>query len=108
MENKALPIIKYEEGTLSVPVSFDYKERTIWVSQKNMSVLFGTSTDNIGLHIKNIIKSGELDSSTSKESLLVQNEGKRQIKRVIKLNYLNMVISVSYRVNSPRGIAFRK
>ena len=38
-----------------------YKDKTIWCTQKVMSMLFNCSTDNIGLHLKNIYDSGELD-----------------------------------------------
>ena len=36
-----------------------YKDKTIWCTQKAMSMLFNCSTDNIGLHLKNIYDSGE-------------------------------------------------
>ena len=46
-----------------------YKGETVWATQKAMAQLFDYSTDNIGLHLKNIFKSGELveDSVTEKE-----------------------------------------
>ena len=58
---------------------------TIWLSQKNMGELFMTSSDNIGLHLKNIFKEGELNAAsvaeefsvTAKEFLAVRTEGKR-------------------------------
>ena len=45
-----------------------YKNETIWATQKAMAQLFDCSTDNIGLHLKNIFASGELvkDSVTEK------------------------------------------
>lgn len=41
-----------------------YKNETIWATQKAMAMLFDCSTDNIGLHLKNIFKSGELEESS--------------------------------------------
>ena len=38
-----------------------YKDKTVWCTQKAMGMLFGCSTDNIGLHLKNIFASGELE-----------------------------------------------
>ena len=73
-----------------------------------MSLLFEVSTDNIGLHIKNILNDKELDESTTEESSVTQLEGKRQVKRNIKLYNLDMIISVGYRVKSKRGILFRR
>lgn len=73
-----------------------------------MSLLFDVSTDNIGLHIKNILGECELDISTTEESSVVHTEGNRQVKRKIKLYNLDMIISVGYRVKSQRGIVFRR
>ena len=47
------------------------------LTQKEMALLFEVSIDNIGLHIKNILKENELDISTTEESSIVQIEGKR-------------------------------
>ena len=49
---------------------------------------------------------GELDVSTVKEYLIVELEGKRKVKRLIKYYNLDMVISVGYRVKSQRGVIF--
>jgi len=82
--------------------------KTVWLTQKQMSQLFDKDTDTIGLHLKNIYQSGELDEiSTTEESSVVQQEGKRQVQRQIKLYNLDAIISVGYRVNSKRGIQFR-
>lgn len=63
---------------------------------------------NISLHINNIFKEGELrPDSTVKEYLTVQTEGKRQVKRNIKIYNLDVIISVGYRVKSKRGTQFR-
>ncbi len=66
------------------------------------------STDNIGLHIKNILKEKELDSSTTEKCSVVQIEGKRKITRIVNIYNLDMIISVGYRVKSVRGIIFRR
>jgi hypothetical protein len=51
------------------------QDGTIWLSQKNMGLLFDTSTDNIALHIKNICSEGELsESSTTEDFSVVQRE----------------------------------
>jgi len=48
-----------------------YKDKTIWCTQKAMSMLFNCSTDNIGLHLKNIYDSGELDEKATTEKISV-------------------------------------
>jgi hypothetical protein len=51
---------------------------TIWLSQKQMADLFEKNTDTIGLHLKNIFQTGELDEkSTIEEYSVVQKEGSR-------------------------------
>ena len=81
---------------------------TRFVKSKEMALLFNVSTDNIGLHIKNILKDNELDESTTEESSVVQIEGNRKVTRKIKIYNLDMIISTGYRVKSQRGIVFRK
>lgn len=101
-------IIIYQTEDNEVAVRLDSAHETLWLSQKQMSELFVTSTDNIGLHLKNIYRDGELDElSTTEESSVVRQEGDRQVKRTLKHYDLNAIISVGYRVNSKKGTQFR-
>jgi hypothetical protein len=83
-----------------------YRDETIWCTQKTMAQLFDCSTDNIGLHLKNIFKSGELqeDSVTEKYSATA-SDGKNYLT---KFYNLDAIISVGYRVNSTRATQFRQ
>ena len=83
-----------------------YKDETVWATQKAMATLFDCSTDNIGLHLKNIFKSGELveDSVTEKISATA-SDGKNYLT---KFYNLDTIISVGYRVNSIRATQFRQ
>ena len=101
-------LVVFNDEDLELEVRVDKANETVWLTQKQMAELFDVSTDNISLHIKNIMKEGELDDSTSEESSVVQKEGKRDVTRNIKYYNLDMIISVGYRVKSKRGIAFRK
>ena len=86
-----------------------YKDETIWATQKAMSILFDCSTDNIGLHLKNIFNSNELDvNSTTEKISVVQTEGDREVNRTMTFYNLDAVISVGYRVNSLRATQFRQ
>ena len=105
---KKYELVKFTDNGFELDVRTDKENETVWLTQKEMSILFETSVDNIGLHIKNIINDGELDESTTEESSVVQTEGNRQIKRTINIYNLDMIISVGYRVKSHRGIMFRK
>jgi len=74
-----------------------------------MSILFDCSTDNVGLHLKNIFNSNELDvNSTTEKISVVQTEGDREVNRTRTFYNLDAVISVGYRVNSLRATQFRQ
>ena len=83
-----------------------YKDKTVWCTQKAMGMLFDCSTDNVGLHLKNIFKSGELvkDSVTEKISATA-SDGKNYMTQFYNLD---AIISVGYRVNSIRATQFRQ
>ena len=71
--------------------------------------MFQTTKQNISLHINNILKEEELEeNSTVKDYLIVQQEGKREIKRAVKHYNLDMIISVGYRVKSKLATRFRQ
>lgn len=72
---------------LSLEVKLENK--TVWLSQQQMVILFDSTKQNISLHINNIFKEGELDKeATVKEYLTVQTEGGRQVAR--KVLYYNL------------------
>ena len=86
-----------------------YQNETIWCTQKAMAQLFDCSTDNVGLHVKNIYESGELVQVVTTEYFsVVQVEGERQVNRKLKFYNLDAIISVGYRVNSTRATQFRQ
>ena len=85
------------------------KDQTVWLSQREMAELFDVSTDNVGLHLKNIYEDGELSrKATAEESSVVQTEGTRQVQRPVTLYNLDAILAVGYRVRSPRGVRFRR
>ncbi|MBM3859695.1 MAG: virulence RhuM family protein [Verrucomicrobia bacterium] len=85
------------------------EQRTVWLSQLEMAELFATTKQNISLHLQNIFKDKELDTSaTVKESLTVQTEGDREVQRAVTLYNLDVILAVGYRVRSPRGAQFRR
>ena len=81
----------------------------MWATQKAMATLFDCSTDNVGLHLKNIYNSGELQKDATAEYFsVVQTEGERQVTRKTLFYSLDAIISVGYRVNSVRATQFRQ
>lgn len=90
-------------------VSVRLEGNTLWLTQRQLSEILETSTDNIGLHLKNIYTSGELaETATTEDFSVVQQEGQRSVSRKTKHYNLDAIISVGYRVNSKRGTQFRQ
>ena len=96
-----------EDGQTRLQLRADGK--TIWLSQLEIAELFQTTKQNVSLHAQNIFKEGELGpEATVKESLTVQTEGGRQVKRPISYFNLDLILAIGYRVRSPRGTQFRQ
>ena len=92
-----------------VKLEVNVKDKTVWLSQQQMSELFSTSRTNIIEHINNIYADDELKKeSTCQDFRQVRKEGSRNVTRNIPFYNLDMIISVGYRVNSKQGISFRK
>lgn len=99
----------YKDKGKNVEVEVRFEDDSVWLNQNQMSALFNQSKQNISLHIANIYKEKELSgTSTVKESLTVQKEGKRKVKRKVTNYNLDVIISVGYRVRSKRGVQFRQ
>lgn len=106
--NNEFQFLLYRSAEEDISVNAVIKDETIWLTQKAMGELFGCSSDNISLHLKNIFSDGELNEiSTTEEISVVQTEGNRQVKRKTKFYNLDAIISVGYRVNSKRATNFR-
>ena len=88
-----------------------YKDETVWATQKAMAVLFDCSADNIGLHLKNIYDTNELNKEATTEKIsVVQQEGAREVRRNTLFYNLDAIISVaivstpSVPLNSANGV----
>lgn len=105
---KQISYILYSSPEEDVKVTALVKDETIWLTQKAMAELFDCSQDNIGLHLKNVYGSGELEKNrTAEEISVVQKEGSRSVKRNVSFYNLDAIISVGYRVNSAKATKFR-
>ena len=82
---KKLPdnqIVFYQSPDGSVHIEVLYAEENIWLTQKKMAELFGTTPQNITMHLKNIYASREINQpATCKDFLQVQQEGEREVTR---------------------------
>ena len=94
-------IVIFENQEVRLEVSL--KDETVWLTQKQMELLFDVKHATISEHINNIFKEGELDEDTS-----VGFSDKRTGGRLSKMYNLDVIISIGYRVKSKNGILFRK
>ena len=84
------------------------KEETVWLNRNQMSILFGRDVKTIGKHINNALREELQGLATVAKFAIVQNEGGRQVTRMIDFYNLDMILSVGYRVKSSQGILFRQ
>lgn len=99
----------YKSDSSQIDIIVQFEKDTVWLSQKQMAQIFNKDSDTIGLHLKNIFLEEELDEKATTENLsVVQIEGSRKVKRIIKFYNLDAIISVGYRVNSKQGTQFRQ
>lgn len=100
-------IYQSEDGHTKLDVRF--MDETVWLTQALMAELFSTTPENVLMHLKNIYSESELDqNSTTKDFLVVREEGTRQVKRTLKHYNLDAIISVGYRVQSHTATRFRQ
>ena len=102
----SLVFYKSEDGNIQLNVKLE--KDTVWLTQSQMSNLFGVDRTVIVRHIRNIYKSAELnEDATCAKNAQVQEEGGRTVRRTIPYYNLDMIISVGYRVNSKNATQFR-
>lgn len=100
-------IYQSENGQTRLDVRF--VDESVWLTQALMAELFSTTPENVLMHLKNIFSEGELDqNATTKDFLVVRQEGTRQVKRSLKHYNLDAIISVGYRVQSHTATRFRQ
>ena len=95
-------IVLFTDGDINIEVELSPELETVWLTQKQMGELFEVKQATLSEHINNIISSGELDETS------IGFSDKSSGGRKPKIYNLDMILSVGYRVNSKRGIAFRR
>ena len=106
--NKEMRMVLYHADDSDTEVNVVIQNDSIWATQKSMAELFAVNPPARNKHLKNIYAEGELqESSTISKMEIVQNEGGRQVKRLVDFYNLDAIISVGYRVNSRSATKFR-
>ena len=105
-ENK---IILYQDDNEITRVSVRFAEEDLWLTQNQLAEIYCTTRENITMHVNNIYNDCELIAdATSKNFLLVRQEGNRQVKRNIAHYNLDMIIALGYRIQSQVATRFRR
>ncbi len=101
-------LILYQTDDGQTKVDVRLMNETIWLTLNQMSDLFERDKSVVSRHLRNIFQSGELvREATVAKNATVQQEGSREVSRIIEWFNLDAIISVGYRVNSKRGTQFR-
>ncbi|MDL5159719.1 virulence RhuM family protein [Actinomycetospora termitidis] len=81
---------------------------TAWLSQTEIAHLYGTSVQNIDQIARRVLGDGEVTAATVNSELRVALEGKRQVRRQVKVYNLDLILAIGYRVSTPRAVQFRQ
>jgi hypothetical protein len=101
-------IILYQSDEVAEHIEVRLEDETVWLTQAQMATLFNQTKQNISLHLNNCFREKELEkTATVKESLTVQMEGNRKVKRKLEYYNLDVIISIGYRVEFKQGTQFR-
>lgn len=107
--NNPSQFIIYQSETGETKLDVRFVDETVWLTQALMAELFSTTPENVLMHLKNIYNEGELEKNpTTKDFLVVRQEGTREVKRRLKHYNLDAIISVGYRVQSHTATRFRQ
>ena len=99
-------IVLYKSGE-QFQLEVQLKDDTVWLTQEQIAILFGTKRPAITKHLSNIYQSGELDEHSTCSILEhMGNDGKQRYQT--KYYNLDAILSVGYRVNSKNATLFRK
>ena len=96
---RAIAIYKSPTGTVDVRLDGD----TVWLTQEQMTQLFGRERSVITKHIRNVFNESELDEKSNVQNLHIPHSDKP-----VRFYNLDVIISVGYRVKSPQGVNLLK
>ncbi len=106
MEEKKYELIKFMDGDFCLDVSVSPSDASIWLTQKQIAELFCKSVSTINEHIKNILNNELYEYDVTRKF------GKTELSSVTtkpKTFYnLDVILCVGYKVNSKRGVLFRR
>lgn len=99
-------ILMYQTADNQTEIEVQFEKDTVWLTQKQIAIIFGIQRPAITKHLKNIFLSGELDE-TSVCSILEHTAKDGKIYKTTFYN-LDAILSVGYRINSKQATQFRQ
>ncbi|MCW2485707.1 virulence RhuM family protein [Candidatus Symbiopectobacterium sp. NZEC127] len=109
IQAQELSLAVYQVGDVLVDMKIHNLTQEIWATTRDIAELYDVEETSVIKHISNIYSDGELDKdSTTEEFSVVRNEGLRSVRRIINHYNLDVIISIGYRVNARKAIAFRQ
>ncbi|MBR4197799.1 MAG: virulence RhuM family protein [Bacteroidales bacterium] len=109
IRNSAAEFLIFQIENKEQGIEVMYAEGTIWCTQKAMATLLDVGIPAISKHLANVFETGELnEDATISKMETVQQEGNREVKRIVVMYKLDAIIAVGYRVNSIRATQFRQ
>lgn len=103
------PFLLYQSEDGSTRINVLLQDQTLWLSQKQLTELFGKAKGTVSEHIRHIFEDGELTpGATVRLYRTVQTEGEREVAREVEHYNLDMVLALGFRVRSPVGVRFRQ
>ena len=96
-------IVLFESSDNAIKLEVAVNQETVWLSQSQMTLLFGVDRTVITRHVNNIFKEGELEQESNVQKMHIANAD-----RPTQFYNLDVIISVGYRVKSQRGVEFRR
>lgn len=106
MSETKYEVVKFIDDNIELDVNIDPYSETIWLTQSQMSILFGVDISRISRHIKNALNEEEINSQRNLRKTQIANSDK--LVYLYDLYDLDVIISVGYRVKSIKGVIFRK
>lgn len=101
MQENEIIIYQTEDGQTQIDVHM--KNETVWLTSRQMALLFDRDESNVRRHVINVFTEGELSRENNVHFLHVNG-----VKKPVPFYSLDVIISVGYRVKSQRGTQFRR
>jgi hypothetical protein len=103
MKQNTNKLIIYQAKNGAIKLRGDAHGETIWANQSQIATVFGIDQSVVSRHINNVLKDGDVHIQSNMQKMHIANSDKP-----VSFYSLDIILSVGYRTNSSKAIAFRK